>query len=310
LLKYGDRQAVATLKGVGPEFERISGIDTMLMDGEFKLEKEGVPMGVMGQELAGQLGIGLNFINPVHVYVPRRTDKIILDPSRAISHRYLYPSGVFAVQQEYDSKYFIVPLDFARDVFGYKNEEMSAIEVGLTGTVRTGQVRSDIARLFGDGYEVAGRLEQHTEFYRVMASEKWAIFLILGFILIIASFNTISSLTLLMLEKRPDMQMIQGLGATRAAVRRIFLWEGVLVTGIGMISGLILGALVCLLQQWLGIVRFPSSGSFVVDIYPVRLLFTDFLVVTGMVGLVGLLAAWVPLRVMKKRYFAPGSADE
>lgn len=310
LLKYGDRQAVATLKGVGPEFERIAGIDTMLIDGEFKLEHEGVPMGVMGQELAGQLGIGLNFINPVHVYVPRRTDKIILDPTRAINHRYLFPSGVFAVQQEYDSKYFIVPLDFARDVFGYRKSEMSALEVSLNGTARTAQVKADIVRLFGADFKVADRLEQHTEFYRVMAAEKWAIFLILGFILIIASFNTISSLTLLMLEKRPDMQMIQGMGATRAAVRRIFLWEGLLVTGIGMISGLILGVAVCLLQQWLGIVRFPSSGSFVVDIYPVRLLFTDFLVVTGMVGLVGLMAAWVPLRVMKKRYFAPGSADE
>jgi len=310
LLKYRDRQAVATVKGVGPDFEKISGIDTMLIDGEFKLEQNGIPQGIIGQELAGQLSLGLTFINPIHVYVPRRTNKIVLDPTRAISHKYLFPSGVFAVQQEYDSKYLIVPISFAQDVFGYSAADITAIEISLDGKIRMNQIRNDLSRLFGPGYRIEDRLQQHAEFYRVMASEKWAIFLILGFILLIASFNTISSLTLLMLEKKPDMQLLQGLGARRATIRQVFLWEGLLVTGIGMIAGLILGGLFCILQQQFGFIRFPSTGSFVVDIYPVKMLFSDFVLVTGMVVLIGLAAAWVPLRVMKKRYFAAGSPDE
>ena len=310
LLKYRDKQAVATVKGVGPEFMRISGIDTMLIDGEFRLYEENQPMGIIGQELAGQLSVGLNFINPVHVYVPRRTERLILDPLRAISHRYIYPSGVFAVQQDYDSKYFIVPLDFAQDLFGYESGEVSAIEVSLQPGVSAKRVKEQAVTRLGPGFAVADRLEQHADFYRVMSSEKWAIFLILGFILIVASFNTISSLTLLMLEKRADMQILQGMGARRESVRQVFLWEGLLVTGIGMVAGLLLGAALCLVQQHFGIIRFPTSGSFVVDTYPVRMVVTDFFLVTGMVGLIGLMAAWIPLRVMKRRYFASGPVDE
>jgi lipoprotein-releasing system permease protein len=153
-------------------------------------------------------------------------------------------------------------------------------------------------------------LEQHADFYRVMAAEKWAIFLILSFILIIASFNTISSLTLLMLEKKADMKILQGLGARKVTVRQVFLWEGLLVTGTGMIAGLVLGAILCILQKEFGIIRFPSSGSFVVDVYPVKMLLTDFLVVAGLVSAIGFLAAWIPLRTMAKSYFATGSADE
>lgn len=309
LLRYRDRQAVATVKGVGTEFPSISGIDTMLIDGEFRLYDGEVPMGVIGQELAAQLGIGLNFINPVHVYVPRRTDKIILNPSAAITQRYLFPSGVFAIQQEYDSKYFVVPLAFARDLFSYRDGEVTAIEASLTPGVREKQVVSALREVFKEEFKVAGRLEQHAEFYRVMKAEKWAIFLILGFILLVASFNTISSLTLLMLEKKPDMQIIQSLGARKQTVRQIFLWEGLLVTGVGMAAGILLGTAACLAQQYFGLIRFPSTGSFVVDAYPVKLIFSDFFLVILMVGIIGLLAAWIPLRFMRKTYFSAGPGD-
>lgn len=310
LLKYRDRQAVATVKGVGPEFDRISGIDTMLSDGQYRLYQGDAPMGIIGEELAGQLSVGLNFINPIHVYVPKRTDKLILDPLRAINHDYLFPTAVFKIQADYDSKYFIVPVDFAQALFGYGPDEVSALEISLLKNSKAGQVKKDLGALYGSGFTISDRLEQHAEFNRVMKSEKWVTFLILGFILIVASFNTISSLTLLMLEKKPDMQILQAMGARKTSVGRVFLWEGLLVTGIGLIAGLALGILFCILQQQLGIIRFPSSGSFVVDTYPVRMVFTDFLSVTGMVGLIGLMAAWIPLRVMKKRYFVPESPEE
>lgn len=304
LLKYRDRQAIATIKGVGPEFTDVSGIDSMLVDGEIILTGSERTLGVIGRELAGELGIGLNFINPIHVYAPKRSGRILLNPVQSINHSILFPSGVFGVQQDYDSKYLIVPLDFARDFFEYPDDEVSALELKISDSRMIPEILKKISSNLGPEYKVADRLGQHEGFYRVMKSEKWAIFLILGFILIVASFNTISSLTLLMLEKKTDMQILRSLGASQLRIRQIFLLEGLLVTGVGMLIGLVLGAIVCILQQQLGIVRFPESGSFVVNIYPVRMLFTDFLLVMGLVGVIGFMAAWIPLRVLKRRYFS------
>jgi len=310
LLKYRDRQAIATIKGVGPEFTRVSGLDSLIVDGEVRFDPADTPMGVIGQELAGELGVGLNFINPINIYVPKRTGRLLLNPLQSINHQYIFPSGVFGVQQDYDSKYLIVPIEFARELFDYSANEVSALEISVNDTRRIPEIMKQLSAVFGTDFKISDRLGQHADFYRVMASEKWAIVLILGFILMVASFNTISSLTLLMLEKKGDMQIMLGMGASQLKVRRIFLWEGLLVTGVGMLIGLIAGALICLLQQQFGFVRFPDSGSFVVNIYPVRMIPGDFLLVTGLVGLIGYFAAWVPLRVMKKRYFTPESTDE
>ncbi len=310
LLKYRDRQAIATLKGVGPEFTNISGIDTLLIDGDIQLSANDPAMGVIGKDLAGELGVGLNFINPLHVYVPKRSGKILLNPLQSVNHRYLFPSGVFGVQQDYDSKYLIVPIDFARDFFDYSSGEVSAIEIKVADPEQIPDVIQRLTAIFGKDFNISDRLGQHAGFYRVMASEKWAIFLILSFILMVASFNTISSLTLLMLEKKTDMQIFRSLGASKEKVSQVFLWEGMLVTGIGMVIGLILGVAVCVAQQQFGIVRFPNSGSFVVNVYPVRMLLTDFVEVILLVGVIGFFAAWIPLRVMKKRYFATESADD
>ncbi|TSA35498.1 MAG: ABC transporter permease [Porphyromonadaceae bacterium] len=310
LLKYRDRQAIATVKGVGPEFTKVSGIDSLLVDGEVRLAAGDTPMGVIGQELAGELGVGLNFINPIHVYVPKRSGRILLNPMQSINHRFLFPSGVFGIQQDYDSKYLIVPLDFARDFFDYSAGEVSALEIKITDARQTPDIIKKLLSVFGKDFRISDRLRQHADFYRVMSSEKWAIFLILSFILMVASFNTISSLTLLMLEKKTDMQILRSMGASQVKIRQVFLWEGLLVTGIGMMIGLILGAVFCMLQQQFGIIRFPNTGSFVVNVYPVRMLFSDFLLVIFLVGVIGYFAAWVPLRVMKKRYFATDSVDE
>jgi lipoprotein-releasing system permease protein len=299
LLKYRDRQAIATVKGVGPEFTQVSGIDSMLIDGELRLDTTQTPMAAIGRELAGELGIGLNFINTIHLYVPKRTGRMLLNPLASINERMIFPSGVFGVQQEYDSKYLIVPVGFARELFDYKDTEVPAVEIRASGSRKVPEIIRLLQEKLGPEYQVADRLRQHDAFYRVMRSEKWAIFLILSFILIIASFNTISSLTLLMLEKKPDMQILRSLGAGQTKIRQVFLWEGILVTGVGMVLGLVLGGLVCWAQQQFGIVRFPESGSFVVNVYPVRMLVSDFLLVMGLVGVIGFMAAWVPLRVLK-----------
>ena len=158
--------------------------------------------------------------------------------------------------------------------------------------------------MLGSTYKVQNRFEQHEAFYRVMAGEKWAIYLILGFILIIASFNTISSLTLLVLEKKKDMHILISMGAESKTIRKVFLSEGLLITGIGVISGLLLGALFAWIQLKYGIIRFPTSGAFIVNVYPIRMLLSDFLIVAVLVSFIGWIASAVPVRILGKRYFS------
>ncbi len=309
LLGYRDRQTPATLKGVSDNFQVLSGIDSMVVDGKFRLEEDNRPLCIVGSELAYRLSVGLNFINPLHIYVPRRTRSAIINPLNAFNHKMLFPSGIFAVQQEYDSKYLIIPIDFCRELLGLE-DEVSAIEIRIVEGYSIDKAKLDMQKLLGPEFQVKDRYEQHAYFYKVMASEKWAIFLILGFILVIASFNTVSSLTLLLLEKKKDMHILQSMGAQPKRIRQIFLTEGLMMTGIGIISGLVLGSLLCWLQITFGIIRFPSSGSYVTDIYPVNMEALDFALVGLMVVIIGIVASIIPVRILGKRYFSSFDGTE
>ncbi|GAH15360.1 unnamed protein product, partial [marine sediment metagenome] len=204
LLKYDDRQYIVTVKGVSDEFINMSGIDSMIIDGEFILKENKNNYAVIGQGVALNLAIGLNFITPINIYVPKRTQKVSLNPEKAFSRKYIFPSGIFAIQQDFDSRYIIVPIDFARDLLDYSNE-VSAIELKLDPVFNKDKIQEEIKKHLGTGYEVKNRFEQQELLYKIMKSEKWAIFLILTFILIIASFNVIGSLTMLILEKKKDI---------------------------------------------------------------------------------------------------------
>ncbi len=309
LVSYRERQSPVTLKGVSDNFKLISSIDNLLIDGEFRLMADGRPLALVGSEIAYQLSIGLNFINPMHIYVPRRTKSSLVNPMNAFSHKILFPSGVFSVQQEYDSKYVIIPIDFCRSLFAYK-DEVSAIEISVLEGESVEDFKNEIRDKLGNGFQVKDRYEQHAYFYKVMASEKWAIFLILGFILIIASFNIVSSLTLLLLEKKKDMHILRSMGARSNRIRHIFLAEGILMTVIGVVSGLLLGSLLCWAQITFGIIRFPSSGSYVTDIYPVRMEVLDFVLVALMVSMIGVIASIIPVRILGKRYFSSFDGTE
>jgi lipoprotein-releasing system permease protein len=193
LLQYGDRQYIATVKGVGDAYTKMSGIDTMIVDGKFELYEKGAPMAIVGQGIASNLGIGLHFITPIKVYVPRRGERVSLNPERAFNKSYIFPSGVFAIQQDFDLKYMIVPIAFARKLFGY-DHELSAVEIKLRPGAEVQQVQEKIREILGRSFHVKDRYEQQALLYRTMKTEKWAIFLILTFILLIASFNVIGSL--------------------------------------------------------------------------------------------------------------------
>ncbi|MCD6332740.1 MAG: ABC transporter permease [Bacteroidales bacterium] len=307
LLRYRDRQTVATVKGICSDFARVSGIDSMLTDGGFTLSEGDLPGGIIGQDLAWQLGVGLNFINPLHLYVPKRNSSFFSDPATAFSHRYLFPTGIFSIQADYDATYLLVPVDFAKTLFGFHSGEYSALEIFLRKNQKTAPVTHTLENYLGYRYQVLDSYRQHAYFYKVMAGEKWIILLILSFILIIASFNSISSLSLLLLEKKQDIAILQSMGARISEVRRIFVLQNLFISLIGLAGGLVLGIFFCWMQQHYGIIRFPQEGSFLVSAYPVRIVFRDLLLISGLVGMVGVVTGWVPVTVIKKHYFSPVS---
>jgi len=303
LLKYDDRQYIVTVKGVSDEFINMSGIDSMIIDGEFILKKNKNNYAVIGQGVALNLAVGLNFITPINIYVPKRTQKASLNPEEAFSRKYIFPSGIFAIQQDFDSRYIIVPIDFARDLLDYSNE-VSAIELKLDPVFNKDKdkIQEEIKKHLGTGYEVKNRFEQQELLYKIMKSEKWAIFLILTFILIIASFNVIGSLTMLIIEKKKDIDTLRSLGTNLSVLRKIFLFEGWMISILGAILGLMTGTIICLIQQHFGLIKIQGSDSFVIDTYPVYMELPDFVYVFVTVLFIGYLAAWYPVRYISRKF--------
>jgi len=301
LLKYDDRQYIVTIKGVSDEFINMSGIDSMIIDGEFILKENKNNYAVIGQGVALNLAVGLNFITPINIYVPKRTQKVSLNPEKAFSRKYIFPSGIFAIQQDFDSRYIIVPIDFARDLLDYSNE-VSAIELKLDPVFNKDKIQEEIKKHLGTGYEVKNRFEQQELLYKIMKSEKWAIFLILTFILIIASFNVIGSLTMLIIEKKKDIDTLRSLGANLSVLRKIFLFEGWMISILGAILGLMTGTIICWIQQHFGLIKIQGSDSFVIDTYPVNLELPDFIYVFLTVLFIGYLAAWYPVHYITRKF--------
>jgi lipoprotein-releasing system permease protein len=301
LLRYGDRQYLATLKGVDDKFADVTGIDTMIVDGAFELMDQNRPYAVVGQGVAYYLGIGLNFLNPLNIYSIKRTENISVNPEQAINRKFIFPSGIFSIEQEHNVKYVIVPISFARDLLGY-SDEVSAIEIKLYPGADQNEVQEEIHSILGNEYLVQNRNEQNELFYRIMKSEKWAIFFILTFILIVASFNIIGSLTMLILDKKEDINTLRSLGASNKLIRKIFLLEGWMISILGAIFGLIIGSLIAWLQAKYGFIKLNSSGSFIIDAYPVVYKFPDVIKIFTTVLLIGLLAAWYPVRYISRKF--------
>ena len=295
LLKYRDKQNVAVIKGVDDAFFKVSGIDHMMTEGKMKLPEGDIFYGIVGQGIAYYLSINTKLYDPLQIYVPRRTASLSGNPDEAFNRKYIYPSGVFSIQQDYDIKYVIVPLSFARDLFEYTNQ-ISAVEIKLKPVSDMDKVQGEIKKLAGSEYLVKNRYQQQELFYKIMKSEKWAIFFILTFILIVASFNIIGSLTMLIIDKKKDIKILNSLGAEWKQVRKIFLYEGWLISTIGAVIGLFAGIFICWLQIHFKLVPLQGNGSFIIDYYPVELRVFDFMSVFITVSLIGFLASWLPIR--------------
>jgi lipoprotein-releasing system permease protein len=301
LLKYGDRQFIATIKGVDDNYAMVTNIDSSMWEGDFILKSDkGRPYAIPGIGVAQYLGIRVNFLTPLNIYVPRRTGNSNLNPEDAFSRKFIFPSGIFEVEKEYDSKYVYIPIEFARELTEIK-DGVSSIEVKFAEQADTRLVQKKIIQIFGKGFIVQNRYEQQEIFYKVMQSERLAIFFILTLILIIASFNIVGSLTMLIIEKERDIEILKSLGADNNLIRKIFIFEGWMISIIGAFTGIILGFTICWLQQTYGLVKLQSN-SLIMDSYPVVMKIKDFIVVPGTVLLIGFWAAWYPVRFLSKKF--------
>ncbi|MGM0667436.1 MAG: FtsX-like permease family protein [Bacteroidota bacterium] len=300
LLRYDDKEYIATVKGVRENYQDITGLDSAMWDGEFMLRAEnGRPHAVMGLGVANNLGVGLNFISPLIIYVPERLGKVT-NPANAFVRYVIFPSGIFSVEQEYDSQYIYVPVEIMRELLMYR-DEVSALEIKFAPGAKEDQVQRDVEDLFGQAYTVKNKYQQQEIFYKVMKSERLAIFFILTFILIIASFNIIGSLTMLIIEKENDIAVLRNLGAGNKLIKKIFIFEGWLISVIGAVLGLSLGFIVCWLQQELGFVKLQGD-TLIMDAYPVTMKVMDFIAVLATVLIIGYIAAWYPARYMSKKF--------
>jgi lipoprotein-releasing system permease protein len=301
LVKYKDKQYIATIKGVGEDYAKMCGLDTMMSEGKFMLQDGDRNFAVMGYGVAYYLGANLDdYVNPISIYVPRRTASFSGGFSDAFNNEVIFPSGFFSVQQDFDIKYVILPLRYVKKLLEY-DKQITGVEIGTVKGADVDRIQSQIAPLVGDKFRVKNRYQQQELLYKIMKSEKWAIFLILTFILIIATFNVIGSLSMLILDKKRDIAVLQCLGASQTKVKRIFLAEGLLVSFIGAAGGLILGGITCFLQQKFGFVKLGSANStFVVSAYPVHMQVMDFIFVFVTVLLIGALATWYPVFNIRK----------
>jgi lipoprotein-releasing system permease protein len=309
LLRYEEQQYIATVKGVSPQYRDVTDLDTAMWDGDFILNSEnGRPLAVAGLGVANHLGMRLNFVAPLAIYIPDRTARLTLNPDNAFTRKYIFLSGIFAVEQEFDSKYVFMPLDFVRELLDYTNET-SSIELKLVPGADLKKTQKAVREIMGKEFLVQNRYEQQEIFYKVMKAERLAIFVILTFILIIASFNIIGSLTMLIIEKERDISILKSLGANNSLIRRIFIYEGWMISFIGTFLGLAAGFLLCAAQHQFGIVKL-AGDSLLVDSYPVKMVLTDFILVGVTVMAIGYGAAWYPVHYLSRRYLTENKKDQ
>lgn len=299
LLEYDKKNHAAVVKGVSPQYKQMTGVDTMMYEGQYKLQQGDRQYALVGRGISYYLSIGLNFLTPIKIYVPKRSGHISMNPTRAFTKKYIFPSGIFSIQNDIDNKYIIVPLKFARNLLGYPTQ-VSALEIGLNAKANKKQLQEQIIKLVGNKFNVKNKYQQNEMLYRVMKSEKWAIYMILTFILIIAAFNIIGSLSMLIIEKKQDVVTLSSLGADKKKIQKIFLYQGWTISIGGAFVGLILGAVICWLQQKYGLIKLSSMGAFIIENYPVKMKITDVLGIIVTVVTIGFFTSWYPVKYFTK----------
>jgi ABC-type lipoprotein release transport system permease subunit len=306
LIKYGDKQTPAVVMGVSGNFIEATHINNIMYQGSFLLRDANFDYAVAGVGLASQLSMGVSFIEPVSIYAPKRRARINLArPETAFNQKYLHLSGIFSVKQaDYDDKYLLIPIELAREIYEYAPHTVTAVDLKLLENADNSKVQTSVKQMLGNEFLVQNRYEQQEDYFRIMKVEKWISYLILAFILLIAVFNIIGSLSMLIIEKQSDISTLRNMGANNKQIRRIFLYEGWLISLLGAAVGIVIGVVLCLAQEIFGIVTLGNGTSeFVVNAYPVELQAIDLLVVFVTVAILGFLAVWYATKGLVSKVF-------
>ena len=302
---YGDHQTMVTVKGVEDNFDSLTNIQRILYgDGKYELHAANLQYGIPGIQLAQLLGTGAQWNDYLKIYAPQRKGQLDLsNPSEGFVVDSLLSAGVvFAVNQsKYDKNYIITSISFARNLFGQQGM-LTSLELRVKDGSDIGSVKKEIQNLCGTKYRVLDRFEQQADTFNIMQIEKFMAYIFLTFILIVACFNIIGSLSMLIIDKKADVQTLHNLGADDKTIMRIFLFEGRMISAVGAVIGILVGLLLCWLQQEFGLVALgDSSGTFVVNAYPVSVHYIDVFFIFITVLVVGWLAVWYPIRYLSKR---------
>ena len=301
LVRYKDHQLPARVMGVDSLFTRTAHIDTIITDGFYSVWDGAFERAVLGRGLAAQVGINAHFTGALHLYAPERTGRInLLRPDQSLKHEHAFIAGTFAVNQiEYDDQLMLVSLPLAQRLFGYDEHTASALRVQPKAKLKVENIKLKIAQELGPGYRVLDRYEQQKDFFRILRIEKLLTMLLLVFILLIASFNIIGSLSMLIIDKREDIRILSHLGADERTIRRVFLLEGWFISSLGALIGVLLGVAVCLGQQHFEWLKMGTGVEYVISAYPVHVQAGDVLMVTAIVLALGFAAAWYPAKKLK-----------
>ena len=294
LLQNGDFQAIIFIKGVDSNYHSVAGVPTKMLRGVFQTGTADYPKAVLGSGVENAIGVlSDRSLLPLAIYLPRRGLTDLSNPLESLSLGQILPVGSFMIQPDFDNKYVITNLDFLKQHLFYGTDEFSAVEIGLQDARDEDEVQSGLQQLLGPAFKVQNKYEQNRNLYATIQLEKWAIYAIFSLILLVAAFNMIGALSMLVLEKKKDIQVLQAMGAGEGLIRKIFISEGLLLATIGLVGGILVALLLYYLQINYKLV--PLQGqSFLIDYYPVKLVFRDFVLVSSTVLLIGFLASWFP----------------
>jgi lipoprotein-releasing system permease protein len=308
-LQYRNQQAVAMMKGVDSVFMRRSPLQDYLTHGRFSVRYGELEEAVVGRGLAGNLGLNVAFIDPLWIYYPKKDAAFSpLNPMASLTQEKLFPAGIFAVEQHYDSNHLLVSLETARKLLDY-GDRLSHIEIRVKEQRSVNSLSKELKKKLGDRYAVLTRYQQNETLYKMMTTEKIIIFVLLGFILLIISCNVLSSLSMLILEKKEDIAVLGSMGARPRLIRQIFITEGWLISILGWAAGMIIGLALCFIQSHFGLIALP--GSFMVTAYPVDVQWSDMVLISVVVLGIGFLAAYAPVRSVFSKAISlayPGSS--
>jgi lipoprotein-releasing system permease protein len=298
LVKYRDKTFIANIKGMSDDFLKNTSLDSAIQDGGFVLKAGGKPFAVIGTAVQTSLSVNVHDeLTPMIIYSPRPTTGASINPMDAFRTALIYPSGVFAIQQEFDD-IVVVSLDFARDLLG-EPDQVSSLELTYKQGSDIDQIQEEIQDKLGDAFIVKNRKQQNVELYKTLNFERWSIFMILTFVLIVAIFNIIGTLTMLVIDKKQDIAILTSIGADKSLIKRIFFFEGMMIAMIGCVIGLAVGLVFCLLQQHYGFIKMGENVA-IIEGYPIKILARDFILVLVTVGVISVIASAISARLSVK----------